>query len=334
MNRITSIIFLILWGLSTLDAGSFRNTGSAGANFLQIPVEARGAALGNSYVAMARGVEGLYWNQAALSLIENTELIFSHANWLADTRLLYFGVAHPVSKIGAFGLAVTSFQMDKMDITTEYQPTGTGEQFGAGDLAINLSYSRALTDRFSFGITAKYVYEYIWELNTSSMAFDFASLYRTDFHNLRIGMIIANFGGNLKMGGDEIDEKLATELADTSQANNPRKERLSEEYSLPQIFRVGIAFDPWRDETHRFTTSISADDPNDNRSRIGLGAEYAFMESYMLRGGYKINYDEDSFTLGAGAILKVMSTTSRLDYAFSQFGDLGSAHTLSFTFIF
>ena len=58
---------------------------------------------------------------------------------------------------GNIGFSFTSLSMEDMKVRTVEQPDGTGENFSAGDMAIGLSYARNLTDRFSVGITAKYI---------------------------------------------------------------------------------------------------------------------------------------------------------------------------------
>lgn len=321
---------LLILTTGDLLAGEFRNVGQSGANFLQIPVDAEGAALANSNVAMAVGAEGLYWNPAAISLGDGTEIILSTVDWFLDARIAHAGITHNFGhEIGAMGMSVTALTMGEMEITTEYEPDGTGQYFDAGDLALGLTYARAFTDRFNFGASVKWVYEYIWEASTSQFAFDFGSLYRTDFYNMRLGMSISNFGGILEMSGDPIDDKLAQEAA-LGEENNPREERLAEEYSLPQYFNFGLAIDPYENEDHRITAAAAVNDPNDNQTRISFGTEYAFQETFMFRLGYKLFYDEQRFSLGAGFKFKVSGNEAAVDYAFSEFGILEDIHFLTF----
>ncbi len=329
IRHIPYILILLSFFSVSLFAGEFRNVGSSGANFLQIPVEASGAAMANSNVASATGVMGLYWNPAAISLSEGTEIMLSGADWILDTKITYFGITHNFgTNTGTIGFAVTALTMGEMEITTEYEPNGTGEYFDAGDICAGLSYAKAFTDRFNFGGSIKWVYEYIWEANTSVIAFDFGSVYRTDFHNLRIGMNISNFGGSMKMFGTAIDDKI--EAAQGVDENNPQSERLSEEYSIPQLFNVGVALDPYVSDEHRLTISAMANDPNDNDTRLSFGMEYGFKETFFLRGGFKSGYDEQTFSAGLGFNFHVGGRQSTIDYAYSAFGVLGDINHLTY----
>jgi len=40
--------------------------------------------------------------------------------------------------------------------------------------------------------------------------------------------------------------------------------------------------------------------PRDYTERIHLGAEYKFLDTFALRGGYKFNYDAGALSLGFG----------------------------------
>ncbi len=310
-------------------AATFQNVGHAGANFLQIPFDAQGAALANANTALVTGARGLSWNPGTIALGRNREAIFSYSSWLADTRVMHAGVVLNLGSLGFAGLSVTSLSMDEMEVTTELLPNGTGETFGAGDLAVGLSWGYQVTDRFSWGLTAKFLHEYIWDNTSSAVAFDVGSVYRADVLNLRIGMIISNFGGEMVMSGDQIEARLAEEEAENVE-NNPQAQRLSKKYSLPQYFSLGVAVDPYVSDHHRLTLLAAANDPNDNATRLGFAAEYGVRDQLFLRAGMKVRYDEQGLSAGVGLKLDAMGATSRLDYAFTDFGVLGSVHHITF----
>jgi hypothetical protein len=328
LKRLVILLHLMV-SISILSFGQgFRNVGYAGANFLKIPVEPAGAALANSSVASVQGVAGLYWNPAAIAFTEGTEILLSRVSWLADTRVSFVGIAQNLGP-GTIGVSLTALSMDDMEITTETEPDGTGSNFGAGSYAIGVSYGMKIIDRFSFGGTIKYIYEYIWETNGSTYAFDFGSVYSTDFHNLRIGMRLANFGANTTFAGTPIDEKPGTiAQSGISYSYDPRLERVSNKYPLPQLFNVGIAIDPLRTEDHRITLTAGANDPNDNSTQLVFGGEYAWQELLILRAGYKSGYDEQDISLGLGLNVNLGGVQSRLDFAHATFGRLGGTSFL------
>ena len=88
------------------------------------------------------------------------------------------------------------------------------------------------------------------------------------------------------------------------------------------MFRIGFAFEPWQTERNRVTASIQLNHPNDNSENVSLGAEYSYNEILNIRGAYKINSDEQSFSAGAGVKLPLGIANVAVDYAFAQFSRL------------
>jgi hypothetical protein len=79
--------------------------------------------------------------------------------------------------------------------------------------------------------------------------------------------------------------------------------------------------------------------PNDNAENIRLGAEYAFEKMFFLRAGVKRTIGEsllgksssaaDDLSLGAGVRIPMDFTVVNLDYAFTNFNELGVVHRIS-----
>ena len=307
------------------------NLGQSGANFLQIHATPRGAALGGAVVAVSEGANALYWNPAGALATENLELSLNHTRWFMDTRLTYAGVVKRIGRSSAAGLSALSYSMDEMEITTVEQSEGTGEYFGASDLALGGSYVQSMTDHFTFGITVKYVQETIWNEQASQMAFDVGSLYRVDFFNLRLGMAVRNFAGKMIFEGENIDRRIREEQ-ERDLENNPRAERLIPEFRLPQTFQLGIAFDPIALETGSLTLLADANIPSDNVQRMSFGAEYLYRNVAFLRGSYRLNYDLGQWALGGGVRVSMGGVETHLDYAFSMEGVLGNIHRIGVRF--
>ncbi len=324
---VVSIILLI--AAANSNGQGFSNVGSAGGNFLKIPVEPVGAALGNSNVASVEGAAGLYWNPAAVAYTEGTEVLFSHVSWLADTRVSFAGIAQQFGP-GSIGLSLTALTMDEMEITTETSPNGTGQFFNAGSYAIGLSYGLKIIDRFSFGGTVKYLYEYIWETHGSTVLFDLGSIYETDFYKMKIGMRLANFGGNAKFTGEPIDNKPdVINQSGISYSYDPRLERVSPEYQLPQLFNVGISFEPFTFDEQTLIITAAVNDPNDNNAQLLFGTEFGWEDMLFLRVGYKSGYDEQNISAGVGVKTEIGIFIPAIDFAYSEFGKLGSVFFVS-----
>ena len=330
---ITIILFVSLQAVNY--GGGFSKVGTTAAQFLKIGVGARAMGLGGSYTALANDVTSLYWNPAGITNINNFSLAVSHSEWFAEISHDFVGVVLPLSTSDIIAINVIALNTGEQEVTTVLQPEGTGVFYDVSDLSIGLSYARALTDRFSVGLTAKYIQQNLYNESASTFAIDIGTTLRTGFHDLIIAMSMTNFGGNMKLEGRD--------LITISNANNqgsgnynPDARLKTEPWPLPLMFRVGIAMDliggsdPFiNSEMNRFTLAIDGVHPNDNTEKVNIGGEYAWNETVFARLGYKINYDVENWTFGVGVKVNFGTQHAGFDYALIDFKDLGKVSQFS-----
>jgi hypothetical protein len=304
------------------------NLGTSGAQFLQLPVGARSEAMGGAIVGLADDASAIFWNPAGIVKVNNVQAHFSYMNWFDLFDFNAASIVYNAGDIGTFGASMVVFTTGKMEITTEQEPNGTGRYFDAGDIALGFSYAKYLTDRFSTGITIKYINQSIWNETASGIAFDIGTQYRLDFQNLTIAMCMTNFGADLKYEGPDLDFVYRKE--DNFPMSRLTPSSLSTEtYALPLSFQVGIGFDILEYEFVKIKGAIDVSHPNDNNERAHFGTEFSFFDRFYVRGGYKYNYDDQDFAFGAGANLPLGSTVVEFDYAYSLYNILPSVHRIS-----
>ena len=324
-NYTTALVILFSFTCWLTAAGSL---GQSGGNFLQISPEARGASLGGAIPAAASGASALYWNPAGILQNKKTAFIMAHTDWFMDTHLSFGGLVYKMDEQNALGLSVLHFGMDDTEITTVFEPDGSGDYYQVSDLAVGFSYTRAMSDRFTVGLTGKYIRETIWNEDADQYALDVGSLYSADFRNLRLGMSVRNLSGKLEYSGDDIDDRLNEEQA-LEEENNPRIERLTPGFRLPQVFNFGVAFVPVDLPTGILTVMTSVDVPSDNEERMILAAEYDLAGVAFLRGSLVSHDDTRSFALGAGVQVPYSVGKCGLDYSYSAHEYFGDVHRFS-----
>ena len=203
-----------------------------------------------------------------------------------------------------------------MKVTTEYQPEGTGSYFRFSDLAVGLTFSRKMTDQFSFGATVRYVEENLGLLKMKTVVGDLATYYKTGLGTSRFAVMISNFGGQVSPSG-------SVDLIGGRTANN------FQSFPPPTVFKIGFAFEPWMNQKNRLTTSIQLNSPNDNAENFSIGAEYAYKDFLYIRAGYKLNVDAETFSGGAGLKFPISFARASLDYSISQYKELGFTQRFS-----
>ncbi len=313
---------------------SITKTGTTAGQFLKIGTDARATGMGGAFTAMPGDLSSMHWNPAGLSYLTGLEATFLHSNWLAEMDFNYFAFAFEIEGLGVLGAGITALTVPEDKVRTVWQPEGTGELFSASDLAINLSFSRQLTDRFSIGGSVRYVRQTIWHSSANGVAFDIGALFVTPFNNVRLGAAILNYGSDMRMDGRDL--RFSYDPDPDNQGNVEFVNALyeTEYFPLPLVFRVGLAGEVIKTENTRMTLGIDALHPNDNSESINTGAEIAFRETFFLRAGYATLFRKDTeegLTFGAGIHYRLWgsSTLLKFDYSYADFGLLQNVQRFS-----
>ncbi len=336
--RLFSIIATtVLIGLLAAPATA-QKVGVSSLQFLKVMPTARATAMGEAYVATARGVDAAFWNPAGLSAITSHEITSTYTLWLFDTKqaaLAYglslgnwgqFAVQFQMTDIGA--IRETSTDLLGYDANGGYRDGFTGRTFTPSSWLVGLSYGRQLTDHFSVGVTAKYVTESLWngssitvaniygtpetfQTSVGALLFDVGMAYETGYRTIRIGAAVQNFGEQIRFA--------------------------QEDYPAPLMFRLGLAADMIGTDAivaesaeNRLTIEGDILQPNDYDQQLHFGVEYGFADALFLRAGYKWNYDADGLTFGGGARVTVAGTRLGVDYSFGSMGEyLTNVHRIT-----
>ena len=274
-----------------------QRAGTATVQFLKIGVGARAAAMGESFVAVANDASALYWNPAGITQFAENQVIVAHTSWLVDIRHQFIGAVYHLGPDDAVGLSLTSVHMDDMPVTTEVQPKGDGRYF-------------------SFGGTVRYFEETLDVLKMRGVVLDLGTYYWMGLGSARFSAVVSHFGNQVSPEGS------------VSVYGGGTVDRF-QEFSPPTTFRFGFAFEPVSDDQHVVTTSIQLNHPSDNSENISVGAEYQWMHTLFLRGGYRLNVDEQDLSFGVGVVTSLDMVGINVDYGYSAFERLGGIHRMS-----
>lgn len=296
--KIFTFMFILL-GLTNVSAQEFKKTATAGFVFLEVPSTSRGAALGESGLALVdENSSAVFNNPASLGFSEyQHSFSASYAPWLADIKNYASSYAIKTD-IGTFGVGLVLFDygtMPRTVIAQDKQVFDVVGTFDAKSLAAGVTYSKMLTDQFSFGTTLKFVQERIDIYSASNIVLDAGVLYYTGLGSLRMAAAMQNFGANAKF--------------------------INDEFKMPAVFKLGLAGELFGDANseHRLTLMVEARHPNDGNEKVNVGAEYSWNNSIALRSGYKFFYDEESYSVGFG-INPQLPMPVMVDIAYANYG--------------
>lgn len=272
---------------------------------------------------MANDGAALHWNPAGLVQIGDNELIVSHLDWLVDIDLDYIGYVHQLNSTIGLGAFIGYLHLADMEVTTEYHPYGNGEMFSYSDLVTGLTVSIRMTDRFSFGVTSKYVREDLAGLTLDGFLLDLGTWYWTGYRSLRIAAAMRNFGTDLRPSGT-YERRTTKGLS----------ERGYQSFSPPTVFTLGTAMDVYTFRSHILTAAMQMNHPMDDQENFVLGAEYAYRRLLKLRAGFGTNDDSNSWSFGAGTQFTLYGKKFKFDYSYADYQFLTNTQQLTFAFEF
>ena len=301
-----------------------QRAGTSVFTFLNIGVSARATGMGEAVVALNQDATSIHYNPAIVAQLDQTEISVSQIQWPADIFYDYFSFSHRLKGRHYIGLNGGILHMKPMPETNEYFPDGTGNYFSYQDRFLGATYGAKMTDRFSFGVTLKYVAEDLAEYKMSTALMDLGTFYWTGYGSLRFCASLSNFGKQIAPQGDYMKK-----ILDQNSGNEIEERTDFEKFSPPTQFRVGAAVDPIASAEHFLTISAQLNHPVDNAEYIVTGLEYSFMKLFFIRGGYKFNKNEENFTAGAGLFIPLGRFKLRVDYGYANFDHLTDPNRFS-----
>lgn len=318
--------------------GDVTKKGSSTAQFLEIGIGARALSMGSAFTAVADDATALYWNPAGITQIASASVSGTHTEWFADMSLDYVAALIPVSNGQVLGFSLSVFNaVDKQLVRTVSYPEGTGEYYSAADISLALTYAIKVTDRFSGGLTGKYIRQQIWHSSSSGFAMDIGLLYKSQFKGLNMGASISNFGTDMRLSGRDL--RRAYDEDPVHYSNDKLNVMLeTDAFPLPLLFRYGLSYSFTPIKYNDITLAVDLLHPSSNVEYINVGMEYLLGKILFLRVGYESLFDSESengLSYGAGINYRLYQQTAiNFDYAYIDWGRLSYVQhfTIGLTF--
>jgi hypothetical protein len=275
-----------------------------GFAFLEVPAGARAAALGGAYVSLADGVDGAFWNPAALAGVRGTQVTGSHTEFVQSLKHDQFAVA---GQLLGGGLAGSMRAMYSQPIDARDELGNLTGSFGSHDLEFQLGYGWQYSPGLRIGLAAQAVRERIDNESATTWSTGAGASWQPQaWKRARFGLSAQHLGpaAHYDLGGQQ-----GAPLA------------------LPASIQAGGA---WAQPLGRgldLTTVLESRATRGRQAVAGVGAELSSGVGAVLRAGYRAGDDLTNFSAGVGYRLG----TFTVDYAFVPARlDLGDTHRFSF----
>jgi hypothetical protein len=286
------------------------NNGTSGFQFLQTDFSPRSSAMAGAFLVLRGDVNGIFQNPALLAYATGRQFCFNYNNYLLDISGGQAGYSQRLLGYGQLSASILYLNYGSFQETDEFA-TPTGRSFTANDMALAVSYSDYLEERFVYGASIKLIHSKIDSYTASAVALDFGLIYEAPFSpDLYFGAALLNVGKGISafMHTKE-DLPLSLRIGVSKKLAH-----------LPLVYNITL------NDLNTAGKSLS-----DHLKNFSIGGEFTLSSVFRLRLGYDnaLHSDLDTpaakFTgvsLGFGLIWH----SYRFDYSYSSYGDLGNVH--------
>jgi hypothetical protein len=328
-------IFLIIFFISGFFANNtfaqYEKQAQVGFRFLANPVSAEVMGRGGVGIINIKNSSGIFWNPSLISLGEHDyDISLNHTKGIADINYNAIAVSANLFDFGTLGFSLMAMDYGEFHSTVRaansqgYIDMGV---FSPTAIALGTAFSQRISEKFSYGIHLKYARQDLGDAyvavggdslsnvelgkkryDKDVLALDVGAYYDFQFNGMTFGAAIQN-----------ISRELYYE---------------NEKFPLPFAISFGTTIKPLdffmqNDPENFLILSFESVHPRDFGEKYKIGAEYNFMNMFIARAGYQMNYDERDYTAGLGVRYPLSGVPLRIDYAFEPFGILGNVHFIS-----
>ena len=337
---------------------------------LSIAPDARAGGMGDIGAATTPDVNSQYWNAAKYVFMESDAgLSVSYTPWLrklvTDIDLAYVAGYWKFDQRQALSASLRYFSLG--DITLMDQlgiPQGSAHP---NELAVDLAYSRLLSEKLSAAITLRFIYS---DLNNginlsggsemypgSSVAADLSSYYKTPITlqnvdgTLAFGINISNIGSKISYDQNETSNFIPTNLRIGGSFDYPldNYNKISFSADLNKLLVPTPKLNPTAADITAYNNlspiagifQSFTDAPGGFKEEMeeimwSVGAEYAYNNQFFVRGGYfnenQFKGNRKYFTAGAGFKLNIFQLDAAYVISTSQSNPLDQTLRFSLSF--
>jgi len=337
---------------------------------LSIAPDARAGGMGDIGAATTPDINSQYWNAAKYVFMESDAGVsVSYTPWLrklvSDIDLAYISGYWKFDQRQALSASLRYFSLG--DITLMDQlgfPQGSAHP---NEVAVDLAYSRMLSDKLSAAATLRFIYS---DLNNginlaggsemypgSSVAADVSAFYKTPVTlqsvdgSLAFGINISNIGSKISYDQNETSNFIPTNLRIGSSFDYPidNYNKISVSADLNKLLVPTPKLNPTAADIAAYNKlspiagifQSFSDAPGGFKEEMqeimwSVGAEYAYNNQFFVRGGYfnenQFKGNRKYFTAGAGFKLNVFQLDAAYVISTSQTNPLDQTLRFSLSF--
>lgn len=304
-SRLIKLLCMAALQTSILLGSAFAQ-GTRAVDVAKITVGARQASMGGAHVGIADDINTLAFNPAGLSLLQRMTLSGSYNDWIGGSSYGFAALGIP-RKVGTFGASITYFNQTEVE-AADVNGNPTGDILSVYDFRAALGYGAILHPRVHFGTALTLTQTKLGSVTKGYGGLDLGFLFPVMKNRLTLGLAARNVAVDALSTTPETGEDLP-----------------------PTSVTGGLGLFIHDFESVKINVGADVYFPlGDGDAKENLGAEFIIKDIVALRAGYRVNYDEESFTIGAGLHYKDFW----VDYSYNDLDLLDETHRFTVTMDF
>jgi len=306
---------------------------STAVPFMLISPDARSGGMGNLSLAMSPEANDLFGNTAKLPYLnEGRGFLINYTPWLKDLGLndVYLASAGFYKKLddkSSINSSLRFFSLGNIDFSDENGNINLPSQ-RPSEFSYDFGYSTLLTDKFSMGVTLRYIHSrlvsgsYGGLVNYragNTLSGDISLFYKQkeDLQGFHAGLLLSNLGGKISYSNEtknkyfipanlglgigylnKMDADNAIEFGvDINRIMVPANPDNSNTESVNQYFSQSVVTSWFNSFNNKYGMPIG------ESLKASMGIEYNYTNRFYIRGGYFIDNNKNLgsmqyFTLG------------------------------------
>ena len=336
-NRFKRIFFIFIFGIAFVQIAMAQlkiPIVSTAVPFMLISPDARSGGMGNLSLAMSPEANDLFGNTAKLPYLNDAKgFLINYTPWLKDLGLndVYLASTGYYKKLddkSSINTSLRFFSLGDIDFRDEVGNVNLPSQ-RPSEFSYDFGYSILLTDKFSMGVTLRYIYSKLVSgsyggtaINYragNTLAGDISLFYKQkeDLQGFHAGLLLSNLGGKISYSNEtknkyfipanfalgmgylnKIDAENSIEVGvDINRLMVPANPDNSNTESVNQYFSQSVVASWFNSFNNKYGMPLG------ESLKISTGIEYNYSNRFYLRGGYFIDNNKNLgnmqyFTLG------------------------------------
>ncbi|MCX6204319.1 MAG: type IX secretion system outer membrane channel protein PorV [Bacteroidetes bacterium] len=316
-------VLSLIGGMATAQTNPIRLQSTA-VPFMLISPDARSGGMGNLSLAMSPEANDLFGNTAKLPYLnDDRSFLINYTPWLKDLGLndVYLASAGFYKKLddkSSINSSLRFFSLGNIDFSDESGNVNLPSQ-RPSEFSYDLGYSILLTEKFSMGVTLRYIYSKLvsgsYGLSAinyragNTLAGDISLFYKQneDLQGFHGGLLLSNLGGKISYSNETknkyfipanlgvgigylniLDADNSIEVGiDVNRLMVPANPDNSNIESVNQYFSQSVVSSWFNSFTDNYGMPIG------ESLKGSVGLEYNYTNRFYLRGGYFIDNNKN-----------------------------------------